>query len=118
KAGLVSVGLVALDATKIAANASLTATKTYQAINAEMAQILVEAAQADAAEDERLGTSRGDELPPELAERAARRARLARCKAELEAEHSEREETFREHLRDRERWEKQIGKKLGGRKPQ
>lgn len=118
KAGLVSVGLVALDGTKIAANASLTATKTYQAINAEMTQILAQAAQADAAEDEQFGTARGDELPVELADRATRRARLARCKSELEAEHADREETFHEHLRDRERWEEQIGRKLGGRKPQ
>jgi len=118
KAGLVSVGLVALDGTKIAANASLAATKSYGAINAEMAQILAEAAQADAAEDEQFGTARGDELPVELADRAARRARLARCKAELEAEHADREETFREHLRDRARWEQKIGRKLGGRKPQ
>lgn len=118
KAGLVSVGLVALDGTKIAANASLTATKTYQSINAEMAQILAEAAQADAAENEQFGNARGDELPRELAARASRRERLARCKAELEAEHADREQTFREHLRDRERWEQQIGRKLAGRKPQ
>ena len=119
KAGLVSVGLVALDGTKIAANASLAATKTYQAINIEMAQILAEAAQTDAAENEQFGSdARGDELPPGLAERASRRARLARCKAEIEVEHAEREETFCEHLRDRERWEQKIGKKLAGRKPQ
>ncbi len=117
KAGLVSFGLVALDGTKIAANASLNATKSYESINAEMQQILAEAARVDAAEDEQFGDSRGDELPAELSDRAARRARLERCKAELEAEHAEREQTFREHLRDRERWEKQIGKKLTGRKP-
>ena len=119
KAGLVSVGLVALDGTKIAANASLSATKTYQAINAEMIQLLTEAAAADACEDQQFGAdARGDELPAELASRATRRARLERCKAELESEHAEREQTFREHLRDRERWEAQIGKKLAGRKPQ
>ena len=33
-----------------------------------------------------LATARGDELPPELAERASRRARLRRCKEQLEAE--------------------------------
>jgi len=62
--------------------------------------------------------SRGDELPAELADRRSRRARPERCKAELEAEHAEHEQTFREHLRDRERWEQKAGKKLGGRKPQ
>ncbi len=48
----------------------------------------------------------------------SRRARLERCKAELESEHAEREQTFREHLRDRERWEQKAGKKIAGRKPQ
>lgn len=62
--------------------------------------------------------SRGDELPVELADRRSRRARLERCKAELESEHAECEQTFREHMRDRERWEQKTGKKLAGRKPQ
>src|SRR5579863_3749478 len=119
KAGLVSVGLLALDGTKIAANAALCQTKTYESINTEMKQILEEAADADAREDAELGVrSRGDELPAELADRRSRRARLQRCKAELEAEHAEREQTFREHMRDRERWEQKAGKKMTGRKPQ
>jgi hypothetical protein len=106
KAGLVSVGVVALDGTKIAANAALCQTKTYESINTEMKQIFEEAADADAREDAEFGVgSRGDELPAELADRRSRRARLERCEAELEAGHAEREQTFREHLRDRERWE-------------
>jgi hypothetical protein len=36
----------------------------------------------------------------------------------LEAEHAEREQTLREHMRDRERWEQKAGKKMTGRKPQ
>jgi transposase len=119
KAGLVSVGLVALDGTKIEANAALGQTRSYESINAEMTQILSEAANTDAQEDSQFGAgSRGDELPPALAERQSRRARLARCKAELESEHAEREQTFREHMRDRERWEQKTGKKMTGRKPQ
>ena len=119
KAGLVSVGLVALDGTKIQANASLAQTRTYESINAEMTQILSEADDTDAQEDGQFGAgSRGDELPGELADPQSRRARLARCKAELEAEHAEREQTFREHMRDRERWEQRTGKKMTGRKPQ
>jgi hypothetical protein len=76
--------LVALDGTKIAANASLTAIKTYQAINAEMTQILAKAARADAAKNEQFGAARGDELPGELAARASRRARRARRPGLLE----------------------------------
>jgi hypothetical protein len=83
KAGLVSVGLLALDGTKIAANAALCQTKTYESINAEMKQILEDAAEADAQEDEEFGVdSRGDELPAELCDRQSRRARLERCRAE------------------------------------
>lgn len=119
RAGLVSVGLVALDGTKIEANASLGQTRSYESINAEMTQILSEAADADAQEDGQFGAGlRGGELPTGLADRKSRRARLARCKAELEAEHAEREQTFREHMRDRERWEQKTGKKVTGRKPQ
>jgi transposase len=92
KAGLVSVGLVALDGTKIAANAALCQTKTYASINTEMRQILEQAADADAQEDGQFGVgSRGDELPAELADRSSRRARLERCKAELESEPAERD---------------------------
>ena len=119
KAGLVSVGLVALDGTKITANAALCQTKSHEAINAEMKQILQEAADVDTHENEEFGVgSRGDELPAALADPQSRRARLARCKAELESEHAEREQTFREHMRDRERWEQKAGKKMTGRKPQ
>lgn len=78
KAGLVSVGLVALDGTKIAANASLAATKTYQTINAEITQILADAAQTDAAENEQFGSdARGDAGSPS-GRRAARDLRAAR----------------------------------------
>lgn len=44
KAGLVSVGLVAVDGTLIAANASAAATRTHEAIREEMERILGEAA--------------------------------------------------------------------------
>jgi transposase len=116
QAGLVSVGLLALDGTKVQANAAMAATRTYETICEEM---LSEAARVDAAENERLGADvRGDELPPELADRASRRARLERCKAELEGAHAEREQAHREVLRDRERWEARAGRKLTGRKPQ
>lgn len=115
KAGLVSVGVLALDGTKIAANAALAQTRSYESINAEMKQILEEAADADAQEDGQFGVgSRGDELPASLADRSSRRARLERCKAELESEHAEREQTFREHLRDRERWSRRPARKSPG----
>ena len=64
EAGLVRVGVIAVDGTKVHANASERATRGYEAIARE---ILQDAAAVDAEEDERFGDARGDELPGELA---------------------------------------------------
>lgn len=84
KAGLVSVGTIALDGTRIVANAADSANRSYRQLAAE---ILEEAAAVDAAEDERFGEARGDELPPELADPKTRRARLKEAKRRLDQEH-------------------------------
>jgi transposase len=84
RAGLVSVGVVALDGSLLAGNASPQATRSYASIREEVERMLAEAAQADAAEDERLGGARGDELPLELRDPRSRRERLRRCKEQLE----------------------------------
>src|SRR4051812_36853437 len=68
QAGMVRVGVVAIDSTKLAADASLGANRTYEGLRAEAARILDEAAAIDAAEDELYGEARGDELPEELAD--------------------------------------------------
>jgi transposase len=86
KAGMVRVGTVAVDGTKLYANAGLSANRTYAKIREEVERILAEADEVDAAEDERFGDARGDELPAELADPVTRRARLERAKRELEAE--------------------------------
>ena len=86
KAGMVRVGTVAVDGTKIAANAGLSANRTYEKIRQEVERILAEADEVDAAEDEQFGDARGDELPGELSDPVTRRARLERAKREIEAE--------------------------------
>src|SRR5919108_1005517 len=63
EAGLVRVGLIAVDGTKVAANAAPQATRDYEQIARE---ILAEADAVDAEEDERFGEARGDELPEPL----------------------------------------------------
>src|SRR3954465_14447603 len=63
ESGLVRVGMIAVDGTKVAANASVQATRDYERIARE---ILAEADAVDAEEDERFGEARGDELPAEL----------------------------------------------------
>jgi transposase len=117
RSGMVRVGTVAVDGTKIAANAGLSANRTYAAIRAEVQRILDEAEQVDAAEDELFGDTRGDELPAGLADPRSRRARLDQVQRELEAEHAAREAEHEQRLADRAEHEAKTGKKLGGRKP-
>ena len=86
KAGMVRVGTVAVDGTKLAANAGLSANRSYEKIGQEVERILAEAEEVDAAEDEQFGDARGDELPAELADPVTRRQRLEHAKREIEAE--------------------------------
>jgi transposase len=117
KAGLVSVGLVALDGSLLSGNASPGATRSYATIREEVERMLAQAAEADAAEDERLGDARGDELPPELSDPRSRRERLRRCKEQLEAEQADEQAAYQENLTWRAAWEAEHGRKLAGRKP-
>jgi transposase len=117
KAGLVSVGLVALDGSLLAGNASPGATRGYASIRDEVEGMLAEAAQADAAEDERLGEARGDELPVELADAHSRRERLRRCKEQLEQEQAGEEAAYQANLAWRAAWEAEHGRRLAGRRP-
>src|SRR5919202_4171194 len=71
-AGLVRLGVVALDGTKVAANAADKANRTLAKLQDEVAQILAEAAEADRAEDRQHGHARGDELPAGLASPSGR----------------------------------------------
>jgi len=82
KAGLVSTGVVAIDGTKLAANASREANLDYERIARE---ILAEARATDEAEDGLYGEARGDELPEELRTSEGRRRWLAEAKRELES---------------------------------
>jgi len=69
EAGLVRLGLVALDGTKVGANAALDANRTASRIDEQVAKMLTEAEATDAQEDSRFGAQRGDELPATLARR-------------------------------------------------
>src|SRR4051812_27221973 len=82
KVGLVEVGVVAVDGTKIAAAATHHATRSYEQIAKE---ILEDAARIDAAEDELYGQARGDELPEGLRTSGDRRKVLREAKQALEA---------------------------------
>ena len=83
RSGLVKVGVVAVDGTKIAAAATHHATRSYEQIAQE---ILEDAARIDAAEDELFGDARGDELPAGLRTSGDRRKVLREAKQALVAE--------------------------------
>src|SRR5436190_5440881 len=94
EAGLVKLGHVALDGTKIKANASKHKAMSYARmeqtearLTQEVRQLLAEAQRVDAAEDAAYGRGRrGEELPAELARRESRLAAIRVAKAALEAE--------------------------------
>jgi transposase len=86
EAGLVRVGVVAVDGTKVAANAAPQATRDYEQIARE---ILAEADAIDAEEDDRFGDARGDELPPELQTAQGRRGWLREAKRRLDERRAE-----------------------------
>lgn len=94
KAGLVKMGHVALDGTKIRANASKQKSMTYATmkksedrLKAEIERWFAEAERIDREEDELYGEDKGgDELPEWVANKQERLKRIRQAKAELEAE--------------------------------
>jgi transposase len=91
-AGLARVGTIALDGTKIKANASRHKAMSYdrmkeeeKRLKQEITRLLAEAEATDAADDEAHGRDRsGDELPDELKRRESRLAKILEAKALLE----------------------------------
>jgi transposase len=94
KAGLVRLGRVALDGTKLIANASRHKAMSYdhivpkiEQLQAEVDTMLAEAEAVDEAEDEAYGADhRGDEIAPELARRESRLEKLRAAKEAIEKE--------------------------------
>lgn len=122
RAGLVKLGHVAIDGTKIKANASKYQSLSYarmkneeQELAAEVERLLGEAQRIDEEEDELYGPGkRGDELPEELRDPETRLARIRSLIAELEAEakaaaeqkHAEKEKPAEQRSRNwRRKWE-------------
>jgi transposase len=89
--GMVSLGLVSLDGTKLAGNAAQKANRTLPQID----KLLAEAAAADAAEDARYGDALDTPAPRALARRAGRRERLAAARDRLIAEDQARRDAQR-----------------------
>ena len=108
--GMVSLGLLSLDGTKLAGNAAQKANRTLPQIE----KILAEAAAADAADDARKVDSPQPATPRTLARRAGRRERLARARDRLAAEDKARRDAQRAR---QEAWEAAAaaGKRRGHR---
>ena len=130
KAGLIKLGHVAIDGTKLQANASKHKAMSYgrmeekeKQLKAEVEKLLAQAAEIDAAEDKLHGKGmRGDELSGELARRESRLNKIAEAKAALEQEAREHAEAAKqaaeEKLEERRKKEEERGKKFGGRPAQ
>jgi transposase len=89
--GMLSLGLLSLDGTKLAGNAAQKANRTLPQIE----KLLAEAAERDAAEDARYGEQAGEPTPRALARRAERRQRLAAARDRLAAEDKARRDAQR-----------------------
>ncbi len=119
EAGLIKVGVVALDGSKIKANAGLEANRTYEHIENEVKKMLVEAEAKDTEEDRLYGADkRGDELPIDLQDRTSRKARLAACKKRLEEKAADEAAQQQAKIEERRAEEAETGIKKRGRKPQ
>jgi transposase len=117
RAGMVRVGTVAVDSTKLAANASVDQNRTAAGLRAEAQRIIEEAIETDRREDELYGDRRGDELPDDLADPGTRKQRikelLEQARREREAIESARAEVQARHDEHLAR----TGKRLAGRPP-
>lgn len=117
EAGLVRLGLVALDGTKVKAAASLDANRTPGKLAAEVERMLADAEKTDAAEDHRFGEAAGEALPAALSRRTDRLARLKACQAKLERTAAEAAARQQAKIEAREHPERHGGRRKRGRKP-
>jgi transposase len=114
-AGLVDAGVVAIDGTKVAADASFFANRRREDLVEEIAAGIVDEAEAvDAAEDEEFGDQRGGQLPPQW---SGGRGRRERIRAALEELDSQKARDFDTRSAERAEREAVSGRRLTGPKP-
>ena len=111
KAGLVDAGMVAIDGTKIAADASFFANRSREELAAE---ILQQAEAMDAAEEQLLGDQSGDELAEGWSGGRGRRERIRAALDELDGQRARDHES---RMAERANKEAELGRKLSGPKP-
>lgn len=128
--GMVKLGNLAVDGTKIKANASKHKAMSYQRmvetearLKQEVEALLARSAQVDAAEDETHGRGKSDQdLPAELRRRETRLAKIAEAKAALEEQAKEmaalEADAARQRIAERQDQERETGKKARGKEPE
>jgi len=123
-AGLVRLGTIAVDGTKVQGNASRHKAMSYgymtqevARLRAEIDQLLKQAQDVDAQDDAALGTRRGDELPEELRRRQDRLATIAAAMKRLEAEARAEGDAERQRREEAEAQRQRTGTKRRGRLP-
>lgn len=125
EAGLVKLGTVALDGTKVKANASLQNSKHYETLSnleeelrKKVRELLKGAEQIDEEEDRLYGEDkRGDELPSGFQNKQERLQRIREAKEQLEKKQKQRYEDYQQNQEERKQKENISRKKLRGRKP-
>jgi transposase len=123
-AGMVALGNLAMDGTKIQGNASRHKAMSYgylkkeeQRLRAEIDALLKQAQTQDAAEDATLGSRRGDELPEELRRREDRLAVIRAAKQRLEEQALAEAEAERQRRQEAEAERQRTGQKRRGKEP-
>jgi transposase len=124
EAGLVRLGTIAIDGTKIQGNASRHKamsygymTKEVERIRAEIDALLKQAQEVDVEDDAALGARSGDELPAELRRRQDRLARIEAAMKRLEAQARAEADAERQRRDEAEAQRQRTGSKRRGRAP-
>jgi transposase len=122
--GMVQLGNLSTDGTKFPGNASRHKAMSYgymekeeQRLQQEIAALVDQAQQQDAAEDATLGSRRGDELPAELHRRQERLAKIQEAKQRLEAQAHAAAEAERQRRADANAERERQGRKRRGKEP-
>src|SRR5438132_10347064 len=125
EAGLVKLGNVSTDGTKIQGNASRHKAMSYgymkqavKRLREEIEALVTQASQQDEADDAALGSRRGDELPAELARREERLVKIEAAMRRLEAQAKAEAEAERQRRADAEAERQRTGTPRRGKAPQ
>ena len=125
EAGLVKLGNIATDGTKIQGNASRHKAMSYgymkkavERLREDIETLVTQAYQQDEADDAALGSRRGDELPAELARREDRLARIEAAMRRLEAQAKAEAEAERQRRAEVEAQRRRTGTPRRGKAPQ